>query len=464
MAALQIALGAPHLVRTDLWLDEAVAVHTSQLDAAGLVTASRHDTTPPLYYLVLAWFERLAGVSEAAVRWPSLLASGLTAGALFLLARRALGTLPGWCAAAVFVLSDVNQRYAREARPYALATLLCVLSFAALLRALRRPGWTPWVLLAIVDALLVFTHYVALFALAAQLAALLLVWRDRAALRRWLVTHLPLAAALAAWIPPLLAVGATRKMDWIRPPGPTDVVKLLAWFTGGHRQPLAFALLLAATSLALWWGRRRGGPVPWKMAATAALWAFLPAALAFAVSHLAVRCFDARYLLYSSAGLALLWASAVRAVPSPAARLLGALAVCVLTGIGHGRNLRIKGPEWRRAAAEVRARPAPRILLLPSWQLPTFAYYYDREAFRDAPRTSTRLAGQGVRPVVPTTDPADIDLAPEVLLVAASESDPRPLTGRLIGLGYQETQRSSLEGITISRLARTRSPAGELRP
>lgn len=458
LGVLEVVLGVKDLTRADLWLDEAVAVHIAQRDPSGIVSASTQDTTPPLYYLVLALFERLAGISEAAVRWPSLLASGATAGALFLVARRWLGPLPAWCAATVFVLSDVNHRYAREARPYALVTLLCVLSFAALLRALHRTGWRPWLLVAVANALLVFTHYVAVFAVAAELAALLLAWRDLGAARRFALAHLPVAAALAAWVVPLFAVEAPLKMGWMRKPDLAEAAKLLAWFTGGHRNPTVFLALLALGGAALLLAWRRGAAVPWRFAATAALWAFLPAALAFAASHLGVRCFDARYLLYSTAGLALLWATCVAAMPSPGARLAAALAVCAMAGVGHGRNVRARGPEWRQAAAVVRAASVPHILLLPPWQVPAFAYYFDRAAFEDAPHTEARLAAEGVRPIHQQTDPSAIDLAPDILLVTAGDADPRAVERRLAAGGYRETERTALAGVTISRLARPAAP------
>ncbi len=457
LAAMHLALKASHLGSNSLWLDEAVAVHISQLGPWDIVLASRQDTTPPLYYLLLGGFERLFGISEAAVRWLSVLASGATASGLFLLARRRLGEFAAWLASALFLLSDVNLHFAREARPYALASLLCVASFALFLRALERPSLPPWLALAAVNGLMLFTHYATVFALASQAMVLSWPWRGWAAIRRFTLAHLPVVAAFLAWVLPLMAAGQHHKMDWLAPPDPRQLGTLLNWFVSGNRGGPGFALLLLVVSTAFAWARLRGRPVRWDLVKVLVIWGFGPIVLAFLVS-LFFRCFHERYLLYATPGLTLLWAASAQALPAGRGRLAVAAVACVIATLGLGRGKACHATDWRGAAELVKAGPTERVLLAPSWESQTFAYYYDREAFRDEERTTERLATDGVRLVDERAAPAalDVDGAREVTLVAGG---PRAaalgVERQLASRGFAASERRDLLGVTVERYSRS---------
>jgi mannosyltransferase len=456
LAGLHVVVKARGLGENSLWLDEAVAVHLAQLDWAGIVTASRGDTTPPLYYLVLGASERLLGISESAVRWPSVLASSATAAALFLLAWRWLGRFAAYVVAALFLVSDVHLAFAREARPYALAALLCVLSFGLLLEALHRASWWPWIALAVVNALMVFTHYVTLFAVAAQALALAGWWRGGGALRRHVLVHLPVAGLLVAWVIPLLTAGEHRKMGWLEVPTVLHVAKLLGWYTGGHRGFPGFLVLLVGTVLSLRAARARGDAVPWPVVPVVALWAFAPPLLAFVVSNLGILTFHPRYLLYASCGMMLLWALGAQALPAGRWRAVGTGVACLVAALGFGRSAQGRTPDWRGAAAVARAHPGRNIVLVPWWELKTFAYYYDRAAFRDAARTSALVAADGVRTLYHPRDPAALEAdTPEVLVVSLGPaSAAEPVERTLATRGFEPVERLELRGVAVVRLAR----------
>jgi mannosyltransferase len=456
LAAAHVAVKAPHLGASSLWLDEAVAVHISQLDFLGIIRASREDTTPPLFYLLLAGFERVCGISEAAVRWPSILASSATAAVLFLFARRRLGGGAAWLASALFFLSDVNLRYAREARPYALASLLCLLSFALFFRALERPSRRAWAAVAAVNALMLFTHYGTMFAVAAQGLALLWPWRGWVTTRRFALTHAPVVGAFLAWIVPIMVAGQHHKMDWLAAPNSKQLWCLLNWFAGGRPGGPAFAVLIVGAGIAFASARFRGQTGSRNIVAPLVLWAFAPVVLAVATSFL-VPSVHARYLLYVTPGLILFWAAATLELPVGLPRILGATLACVMTVIGFGRSARPREAYWRGVAELARARPADRVLLLPSYEAVSFAYYYDPLAFHDATRTSSRLIADGVRAVDEETNigPLDLATAREVLLVAASGERGGSIERQLTGQGFAAVERHHFDGVTLSRLTRS---------
>ena len=59
--------------------------------------------------------------------------------------------------------------YSTEARPYALMVLLVLLSTLALLRAVRSGGFAAWAAYAVFACAAAYTHFTAVFPLAAQL-------------------------------------------------------------------------------------------------------------------------------------------------------------------------------------------------------------------------------------------------------------------------------------------------------
>lgn len=461
--ALHLAVKVPGLAGASLWLDEAFAVHVAQRDFAGILRASQADTTPPVYYLLLAGFERVLGTGEAAARLPSALASALAAAALFALARRTLGRFAAWVASLLFLLSDVNLFFAREARPYALAVLLAIASFAAFLAFQERPSWRRAWLLAAVNLVMVLTHYVTIFAPVAQLLVLLASRAEPKLLRRFVAASAPALGATLLWMAPVIESEQHAKMGWLTRPG-ARIGRMVGWYAGGMRWPGIFLLLLAGALASLLWARHRGAAPAGSLVWTFGLWGTAPIVLAFLVSF-ASPCLHARYLLYVTPGLILFWTAGITALPAGWARISGAAAACALAGAGLGRSLHHREYDWRSAAAFTRAAQVERVLLMPEWEAPTLAYYLDPLAFRDPDRTRAALEARGVRLLSPESAPSALELAGvrDLLLIEGGPGlGPRSgdLTRRLLAeQAFSPTAERSWPGVHALRFSRA-LPAG----
>ena len=185
---LAFALRVHRLGSQSLWYDEAV---TAQVAAQGITELTRwtaDDIQPPLYYYAVAGWTRLAGRSEWALRFPSVIFGTLTVPlmwslALRLFGRRRRGQMAALAAGLLAALSPLYVYYAQEARMYTLLTFLGLLAGYALLRATadertasRRDGrgtatqsssipW--WLLFVIASVALLYTHYFGVFLLVA---------------------------------------------------------------------------------------------------------------------------------------------------------------------------------------------------------------------------------------------------------------------------------------------------------
>lgn len=240
------------LTGTPLWLDEAQTVAIARLSLGELFDALAQDGHPPLAYLWLhAWIE-VFGDSDAAVR-ASAAVPGLGAIiAVAALARRLGGAIAAVAALALAATSPFLVRYATEVRMYALLTLLSVTWWLALRAAPSGPR-RGWVLVGVLAALLLYTHYWSTFLLAAGGAWLL--WdrrRDRPTVARAVVAHGVAALAFAPWVPTLLDQLERTGTPWATAPNPASAaVTALADLAGGRNHGAALGLLFVLGMLLL---------------------------------------------------------------------------------------------------------------------------------------------------------------------------------------------------------------------
>jgi mannosyltransferase len=453
--AASLALVLPLLGRQGIWFDEAVTMSNVQLPY-DLGRYLRADATPPLYpLLVHAWLQ-VFGTSLVAARALSALASAASVVAIFQLGRRFLDARTGLFAAALLLTSRCQIYFAHEARPYALVLLLAIASFHVLLSLLDRVTWRRLVLLCLLDAALLHTHYVAAFALCAQTLAAL-PWRGespRAFLRILaaqvcavlLVVPLALFIWLTLW--PLPMAG------WLPAPTLRGIPNELAKLTGSGLVLVLQASLVAAGAIALLRARREER-APLRTLATLALWSVVPLVGAFAASAIE-PVFLGRYLLYVTPGWYLLVALA--AARLPVGRTLGTaliVALCALSLAGAWRSP-LRRADWADAADRARAATADGALavIIPAHEILPFAWHFSPEAFRDLDHLPRRLRELGVVGVPRVDDVAQFARLPRDLLIVVPQAlgdSTDALAPALAAAGRGPWQREDLRAFVVLR-------------
>ncbi|MCC7359403.1 MAG: glycosyltransferase family 39 protein [Anaerolineales bacterium] len=203
------------LAGRSLWFDEYLSLQMSRGSPAQVVAAAAGDIHPPLYFLGLAGWTTLAGVSDFALRWFSAAAGLLSVALGAALARRWLGPRAALPAALLMAFAPPLVEFSRMARYYALLVALALLATLLLLRAARRPTLGRWLLYAAAGLALVSTFYPAALLFAAH--GLWLRWpgalpggRPRRTWRGWMaaVAGTVLVAA-ALYGPTVLARAST---------------------------------------------------------------------------------------------------------------------------------------------------------------------------------------------------------------------------------------------------------------
>jgi len=231
-----------------LWLDEAQGLMIARMPIPELFQGLREDGAPPLYYLLLQAWTAAFGVSDQAARSLSGVISVATLPIFWLAGRRLGGSSRiGYLTLVLAAANPWLIRYGSEARMYSLVILFSLLVVLATHRVWNQPTITSGVMLAVAGAGLLYTHYWALFLLAAVgvMAIVEFVQKDR---RAALVSIAGLAGAgvlFLPWLPSFVFQSLHTGTPWANRPNPTVFLGLLQeWSAHGFRAAAWTAFVL----------------------------------------------------------------------------------------------------------------------------------------------------------------------------------------------------------------------------
>jgi hypothetical protein len=325
-----------------------------------LHAVARNESTPYLYYL-LAWsWGRLFGLGEAGLRSLSALAGTLTVPIAYAAGAALVSRRTGVIAAAIVAVNPFMVWYSQEARAYALFGLLAALSVYFFARALHGDvRWlAPWSATA---AVMVATHYFAVFIVAAEAGWLALRQGRRALIAAALPT-----AALAAQLP-LILEQRSNGGNLGQSPLAHRVAGIPKDLVVGYSFPAELAgtvvaALLVLAGIVLVFGatsgeRRRGALVAGGIAAVAI-------AAPIAVAVLGRDYVLARNMIAVVVPAAIFLAAgyAARRAGIAAAALLCALSLAIVGGVAA--DTRYGRTDWRGAAQQLGRATAPRAIVV----------------------------------------------------------------------------------------------------
>jgi mannosyltransferase len=246
------------------WIDEGISQGIANRAVGAIPHALREDGAPPLYYLALHYWLKLAGDSEAGVRSLSLFFALCTIPVSFWAARSIWRTWrAAWMAAVLATFDPFMSQYAQEARMYTLIALLAIPALTCFLRAYvldadsdnaRRP-WIAGFALSLAACL--YTHNWAIFLTLSLLVAfglmLLLAPRERL-LRDGLLGFGGAFVLYLPWIPTTLYPAAHTGAPWSDAPPLSAVIGVPATILG--RMPQIVLLICAGAGIVALWQRR----------------------------------------------------------------------------------------------------------------------------------------------------------------------------------------------------------------
>ena len=394
--ALAFALRAFEVGRQALRGDEAFSVTFVLQPLAAMFRAmATTEPNPPLYWLLLRGWLGLAGRSELAARWPSVLAGVLATALAYRLGRALAGRAVGLSAMLLVAVSPFLIWYGQDARAYSLLTALVVGATWLTWEAAGRRSWTWWAAAGALWWLALFAHYFAALAFAAVGLALLLErWliAPPATRPRWRPAALMALGVILAYLPWAIYVGpllAGQSKSWLQPLGfGQALAAILAAASAGPASTgatpalqFAGAILLAVLLIAGTVAGLRHRP-------SAAIWLLvmgLGPPLTLWLASLARPVFTEQYFISCLPALLGLAAWGVQSVPRrwPAARPLQAtgLALWAAIALAASQNSYFnpafaKSPDWRGLVSYLAQTARPDEVVIVNLPDPAFFLYY----------------------------------------------------------------------------------------
>lgn len=270
---LGYALRAYRLDYQSLWRDEVDSVRFATRSLPALLSTFR---TPgengPLYFLLLRGWLTLAGRSEFALRYLSLIGGVLAIPLAAALGRRLAGRKLAILSALLVATSPYLIWYSQEGKMYGLLLSLVLAALCALWDGMTRPGWGAWVLCWALTTLAIYVHLLAVLLIAVEVGWFVVMCVVRPATRRRLV---PMSAMLAMLTLPYLPLVRWQVILWQSEPFQTGhsfvplgtmATTLLAGLSRGVRpMPALWSLVpfvfLLLAGLLLWQPQRQADAV-----------------------------------------------------------------------------------------------------------------------------------------------------------------------------------------------------------
>ena len=404
------------LSNQSLWYDELATWNRAILPFSDMIDdlLMNRKHLPTYFIIMRIW--ALLGDSELILRYFSVVSGTIAVAAIYLLGKQIDGRKLGLISALFLSISPFHIWYSQEARMYALTGTLVLLATYFFVRLLRRDRWLEWIGYVLMMVLAVYSHYLALFILAAHYAFLALHYRRlKMFFRKWIAAAAAICLMFAIWGAYIMLTGGLGGAPfWIQSARWYEPLMTLLVFSAGPtispNNPL-FYVILAVFFLAAGIAYRRYG---WRLpqdqadqkrfqqalkARLLVFWLFVPVLLVFLISlDLPIpqkrSIYMDRYLLFALPGLLLLSAWGLLTIahkPSKRWILVVAIGLALLVSAVTLRNL-YSNPEfardnWRQALASVdaQARTDDVILGRPDHSLPLAYYTSQNTDFTEIP-------------------------------------------------------------------------------
>jgi mannosyltransferase len=392
--------------------------------------------------VVLHFWTRVFGNSEAAVRSMTVALAGFAVPVMYLLGRRLFGRSAGLVAALLLAVAPFFVQFEQTARSYALVVLLVLLSSYFFVAELEKPSPATLIAYVLASVLAVYAHYFAALALLAQALTLIAVRRRGAVTVAWLSAA---GAIVALCIPAAVFAhrAGTSNISWIHTPGLGTLFHLPTDLAGSRLLALAL-VLLACYGFA----RALADRQSWQAGFVAA-WLIVPVVLVFAVSRLGRPLFIAYYLIVVLPAFVLLASAGVARLPRREASWAAAAALVVLSAIGV-RNWydRPSLEDYRAATHDVLAneRPGDGVVYYPAGTLqgPTSGFaYYEARAGVGGPAPLAFRFSEGPQP-----------RPPRIWLVTRQSDTPAQVQRKLqqtLGRDYRQAGRpTDFRNVTVT--------------
>jgi hypothetical protein len=258
LVALAAALRIPTLGRT-YWVDEGISVGIAAHPLSQIPGLLHRDGSPPLFYMLLHFWDRAFGTSQVATHLLPFTISLAVVVAAWWSARRLFGRTVGLVAALLAASSPFLNWYATETRMYTLVVGLGMVAVSCAVCAARDHSRRDFIIAVLAFIALLYTHDWSLYLFALTLCVLVVwaVMRREWGQLRWVALGAgAVVVAYLPWLPTFIYQAGHTAAPWAVRPTLGDLFADPSTVLGGT-MGVVIAPLLGAAALVTWLGRSR---------------------------------------------------------------------------------------------------------------------------------------------------------------------------------------------------------------
>ena len=376
----------------DICIDEPFTIFHAQKSAAEIIKmSSTWEPNPPLFMLLIHFWIKLFGISAYSVRFLPLLFNAFTILFIYLTGKRFISFWAGLVASGLFLVSDLHFIYGLTTRTYSLLSLETAASlYFFLCYAENQKNRRALAGLIISNILLVYSHYFGWFVIVPQVICSFFYTRNLKMFFRFMIPPFVTALAFTPMIPAVIRLFLTKsqKGTWLNPVKGGEYLNQLYSFLNFTdtfwlvvaviAEGIIFTLIMVYLRK---WKRSDFNPL------VLLLWWIIPYSIMFFISF-KVPMFSTSYTLFNSIGLYLFIPAAISFLYQKDKYVEPALGLLVLLIMGVYMRILPRDFSYREVRKPVNYVKSIKnenniVIIYPHWYDVTFAYYYDRDIFRD---------------------------------------------------------------------------------
>ncbi len=406
--------------------DEGFTIFFSQQTPQLLFDRLMYDRNPPLYFFMLHYWIKVFGIGSFYLKGFSALMSTGTAFFLFKLSDRYLNRLSAIIVSILFLFSEVQMMISHELRAFALVGFLTALSFYLFLNTLKREKKWSLAGLAIVNVLLMFTHYIAVFVPVVEFIAGLLFFKSAKKGFKYLIISFVISVVLyLPWAKIVFENIPEAGTFWLAIPGLPELRYIFEKFSVNMTfLKIHTALVVGFGFLVIFDKKRRflSEKFDVKIFILLLLWYILPVIGDFLIAQF-TPVFRLRYVLFSSLGFYLLLAYIVSSLRINIIVELALILLILYIPFRSFHVYRDVSENWKKLVPEVmKLQPENNIVLISAWyKFRDFTYYYNRDYFSDYENTISHLGDDDIYCLNDSSGFRTIDYskAPRIILISS---------------------------------------------